>query len=197
MGRIRNDGGQDRRYRNSSGGMDNQHIHGADDMLRRIAEAKEYLRNDVTTVVGVEAVNHFKNTFQEEGFDGEKWPARRGAVRLQKKILTGQGGGDHLGDSIDYRVEGEMVIIYTDKIYGQIHNEGGEITVTPKMKRFFWAKSMEAREAGETDIANQYKYMALSSKITIKQRKFMGASDLLNGKIIAKIVRDLTRIFNT
>jgi phage gpG-like protein len=178
-------------------GLDNKNIHGADDLLRRIAEAKEYLRTDAKEVVGTEAVKHFKNNFVEEGFDGQKWAARSGAVRLQKNILTGQGSGDHLGDSIDFRIEGEIIIIYTDKIYAEIHNEGGEITVTPKMKRFFWAKHHEYKEAGDTDIANQWKYMALSSVIKIKQRKFIGQSNLLNDKIVAKLTTDLKRIFNS
>lgn len=178
-------------------GLDNQNIHGADEALRRLREAKEYISNNITTVIGVEAVKHFKHNFQEEGFDGERWPERRGAVRLQKKILTGQGSGDHLGDSIDYRVEGKTVIIYTDKIYAKIHNEGGEITVTPKMKGFFWSQYYEAKGNGETDLANQWKFMALSEKITIKQRKFMGASALLNKKIAEKIGRDLTRILKS
>lgn len=176
--------------------LDNNNIHGADDMIRRLQEAKLYLKEDVGEVIGVEAVNHFKNNFQEEGFDGNKWASRKTKVHLNKKVLTGQGGGDHLGDSIDYRVEGNSTIIYTDKEYAQIHNEGGEITVTPKMKRFFWAKSMEAKENGDADLQEQYKWMALSKTIHIVKREFMGESNILNEKITAKIMRDLTRILN-
>lgn len=178
-------------------GMDNNNIHGVDETLKRLEEARLYILNDVGTVIGVEAVNHFKSNFAAEGFDGNKWAARKTKLRLNKKVLTGQGSGDHLGDSIDYRVDGNTTVIYTDKPYGQIHNEGGEITVTPKMKKFFWAKSMEAKEAGDTDLQEQYKWMALSKTITIKQRQFMGESSALNEKIISKITRDLTRILNT
>lgn len=176
--------------------MDNQNVHGADDLIRRLNEAKLYLKEDVNEVIGVEAVNHFKNNFAEEGFDGVKWASRKTKVKLNKKVLTGQGSGDHLGDSIDYKVSGNTTVIYTDKVYGEIHNEGGEISVTPKMKKFFWAKSKEAKEAGNTDLQEQYKWMALSKTITIKQRMFMGPSDQLNDKIVSKITRDLTRILN-
>lgn len=177
--------------------LDNQNIHGADEMIRRLNEAKLYLKDDVNEVIGTEAVNHFKSNFANEGFDGNKWASRKTKTRLNKKVLTGQGGGDHLGDSIDYRVEGNTTIIYTDKAYAQIHNEGGEITVTPKMKKFFWFKSMEAKENGDADLQEQYKWMALSKTITIVKREFMGESPILNDKIIAKITRDLTRILNT
>ena len=175
-------------------GLNNENIHGADELLKKLNQAKAYLNNDVNEVIGVEAVNHFKKNFADEGFDGNKWAARKTKVKLQKKVLTGQGGGDHLGDSIDYRVDGKTTIIYTDKVYGQIHNEGGEITVTPKMKKFFWAKSIEAKEIGDTEAQEQYKWMALSKTIKIVKPEFMGQSAQLNEKIISKITRDLTRI---
>jgi len=175
-------------------GLDNQNIHGADVLIRKLNAAKAYLQNDAPEVIGTEAVKHFKKNFVDEGFDGVKWASRKTKVKLQRKVLTGQGNGDHLGDSIDYRVEGRTIIIYTDKVYAQIHNEGGTITVTPKMKGYFWAMSKQAKEAGDTEMAEQYKAMALSKEITIIQRKFMGESPLLTNKIIDKIKRDLTRI---
>lgn len=177
--------------------LDNQNVHGADELIRKLNAAKQYIAQDVPEVIGTEAVKHFKSNFVNEGFDGKKWAPRKTKVRLNKKVLTGQGSGDHLSDSIDYKVKGNTITIYTDKVYGEIHNEGGTITVTPKMKRFFWAKSMEAKEGGDLDLAEQYKWMALSKKITIVQREFMGESSQLNDKIVNKITRDLTRILNS
>jgi phage gpG-like protein len=176
--------------------LNNQNIHGADEMMQRIAAAKEYLKDDVKEVIGTEAVKHFKSNFITESFDGDKWAPRKTKVSLPKKVLTGQGAGDHLGDSIDFKVSGNAITIYTDKIYAEIHNEGGEIAVTPKMKGFFWAKSREAKEAGDLELAEQFKWMALSKVIKIVQRKFMGESNVLNNKITDKIKRDLTRILN-
>ena len=178
-------------------GLDNKNVQGLDDLLSRINQAKQYLARDVQEVVGVEAVNQFKSNFVQEGFDGNKWASRKTKVKLQKKVLTGQGSGDHLSDSLDYRVEGNTTIIYSDKVYAQIHNEGGTITVTPQMKKYFWAMSMQAKEAGDTDLQEQYKWMALSKEITIVQRMFMGESKDLNQKIISKIERDLNRILNS
>jgi phage gpG-like protein len=174
--------------------LDNQNIHGADALVAKLKAAKRYLQQDAPEVIGTEAVKHFKQNFVNEGFDGNKWASRKTKTKLQRKVLTGQGNGDHLGDSLDYRVEGRTIIIYTDKVYAQIHNEGGEITVTPQMRKYFWAMSMQAKDAGDTDMADQYKAMALSNQITIMQRKFMGESPLLTNKIIDKIKRDLLRI---
>jgi phage gpG-like protein len=176
--------------------QNNNNVHGVDELLKKLEAAKLYLKEDVQEVIGTEAVNHFKENFVKQGFDNDKWAARKTKVKLQKNILTGQGSGDHLSDSIDYRIEGNTIIIYTDKPYGKIHNEGGQITVTPKMKRFFWAKSIEAKQGGDLDLAEQYKWMALSKTINIVKREFMGESPVLNNKIIDKITRDLKKILN-
>ena len=177
--------------------MDNENVKGADALIAKLKEAKLYISTQVQEVVGTEAVRHFKQNFKEEAYDGNKWEARKTKTSLDRKILTGQGSGDHLGDSIDYKVEGNTIIIYSDKVYAEIHNEGGEIIVTDKMKKFFWAKNKEAKDAGDSDLAEQYKYMALSKKIVIPQRKFMDNSEKLNEKIISKITRDLSTILNS
>jgi phage gpG-like protein len=178
--------------------LDNQHIHGADALLAKLKAAMQYIQNDVPKVIGIEAVKHFKENFVNEGFDGNKWQNRKAKQQLQRTILTGQGSGDHLADSIDYRIEGSTIVIYTDKPYGQIHNEGGTITqqVTPKQRAFFWAKHKEAKEGGDTETAGQYKAMALCKQltITVPKREFMGNSPQLNNKITNKITRDLTRL---
>lgn len=180
--------------------LDNDNIKGADDLIRRLTAAKSYIAHDVNKVVGVEAVNHFKEGFQNEGFTDkslEKWKSRktkRSGGTNGQKVLSKSG---ELGDSIDYRIEGKTTIIYSDKVYSQIHNEGGEITVTPQMRKFFWAKSHEAKEAGDTDLQEQYKFMALSKVIKIEQRKFMGESKVLVDKIINKIERDLIKILKS
>lgn len=178
-------------------GLDNQNIKGADEMIRKLQAMKSYINEDVPEIIGTEAVNHFKNNFQEEGFDGDKWESRRSQRQGStggQKVLTYSG---ELSESIDYRIQGTTIIIFTDKPYGEIHNEGGKITVTPKMKGYFFAKSKEAKENGEIELANQYKAFALSKEIIIKQRKFMGQSPVLIGKITDRIKRDLTQIANS
>ena len=176
--------------------LDNENIHGVDAMIAKLNAAKQYMREDVPEVIGTEAVKHFKQNFVDEGFDGDKWAARKTKIKLPRKVLTGQGSGDHLSDSIDYKVSGTTITIYTDKVYAKIHNEGGTIEVTDQMKKYFWAMYYQAKEGGDSDMQDQYKAMALSKEIIIKQRKFMDMSEKLNNKIIAKIKRDLTNILS-
>lgn len=179
--------------------LDNKNIHGADEVLKRLEEAKQYLQQDVYEAIGIEAVRHFKMAFTDEGFTDKnltKWSARKTKTKLQRNILTGQGSGDHLADSIDYKTTPPTVTIFTDKEYAQIHNEGGEITVTTQMKKFFWAKHKEAKDGGDSEMAEQYKYMALAKKITIPKRQFIGNSETMMNKISEKVQRDLNKILN-
>lgn len=161
--------------------LDNKNIHGADDLLRKLEAAKNYLLNDVQEVIGTEAVKHFKANFVNEGFDDNKWAARKTKVKLNKKILTGQGSGDHLSDSIDYKTEGNIITIYTDKVYAEIHNEGfdGQESV-PEHERTRKGKKETVR--------------AHSRHMVMPKREFMGPSDQLNQQITDKITRDLNRI---
>ncbi len=93
------------------------------------AALKKLFNNDLPRIIGVEAVNHFKENFQNEGFDKVKWKEvkrrenswSRGADRT-RKILTGKTGD--LGRSIHYRTESGKAIIFSDLIYAPVHNFG-------------------------------------------------------------------------
>lgn len=83
---------------------------------------------ELPRIIGVEAVNHFKDNFQKEGFDVPKsWQEvkrrtwGRGAD-ASRKILTGRTGD--LGRSIQKRVEQTRVIIFSDLKYAPVHNYG-------------------------------------------------------------------------
>jgi hypothetical protein len=78
--------------------------------------------------------------------------------------------------------------------YAAIHNNGGKIPVTPKMRKFFWAKYYERAgnvtklKSGKASASKRnvalssevqfYKNMALTKRahITIPQRQFIGTT---------------------
>ena len=169
---------------------------GAEEIKGALQAAINYIKNDAKQVIGTLAVQHFKNAFRLGGLGKKKWEgrkiARSGSTNGQNVLIQ---TGD-LMESIDYRISGNDVIIYSDLLYAEIHNEGGEITVTAKMRKFFWAKHYESKEAGETDAAELYKRCALAKKIIIPERRFIGPDPELDEKVIAKIQRDLTNILN-
>lgn len=175
--------------------MNNEHVKGADELIRKLQAIQQYVEYDIPVVIGVEAVNHFKESFVNEGFTNQsldKWTPRktsRAGSTNSQPTLTKTG---ELADSIDYRVEGRTVVLYSDKKYAQIHNEGGIIAVTDNMRSYFWSQYYLAKEAGNTTLMAQFKSMALAKEIKIEKRQFMGESEVLNKRIADKILRDLT-----
>lgn len=177
--------------------LNDKNITGADELMQKLKELATYIENDVPEVIGTESVSHFKNNFERESFDGStKWKTRAtkrsGSTNNQKTLSK----SSDLSESIDYKVEGKTIIVFTDKVYAQIHNEGGEITVTSQMKKQFWALHYQAIEDGDADRASQFKSMALAKKIVMPQRQFIGESQELIDKIVAKLTRDFNKIIN-
>lgn len=179
--------------------MDNEYVHGADEMARKLQELQQYIDNDLPIRIGTEAVNHFKEGFQNEGFTDkslQKWASRkikRAGGTNSQKILSKSG---ELADSIEFRVEGQKIIISTDKKYAEIHNEGGVIAVTPQMRKYFWAQHYMAKEGGDADLADSWKALALAKEIKMPKRQIIGESEALNERIAIKIEGDLNRILN-
>jgi len=133
--------------------------------------------HDVAIITGKQAVDMFKENFQQESFNGKPWQEvkrrqdsrnfkviSRGKNKGQsravnaygsRKILTGDTGD--LGESIKYKYMGNAsVTIYSDKPYAAAHNEGtrtagrGNRTVIPQ--RQFMGPSPELDKIVETEL---------------------------------------------
>ena len=101
-------------------------------------------------------------------------------------------GSNHLMMSTDYYVpKPGTVVIISDTPYSNTHNEGEEIGVTTKMRKYFWARHLEDKkrygaEAPETEF---WKRMALKkpgSHIKIPRRHFLGPD-----KAVDRTVNDI------
>ena len=101
-----------------------------------VAKAYHFLRTDAPKIVGIEAKKHFQDSFQrnKQGFTDTKlvkWKDIKESTKKRKRrkygsltpILTGEG---HLRDSIEWEADYNKVEISSDKVYAQIHNEGGQ-----------------------------------------------------------------------
>jgi phage gpG-like protein len=79
-----------------------------------------------------------------------------------------------------------VVGVSSDVKYASIHNEGGQIKITPKMRRYFWAMYIETKQ-------EYWKGLALTKKehIIIPQRQFIGDSEALFKSIDRMIVKEL------
>lgn len=130
----------------------------------------------------VELSDEFDRNFQRGAFFNEVWPAKRsgGPSHL---VQTGK-----LRRSIQSVITGNRLKFTSSEPYAAIHNEGGEITVTERMKKYFWAKF---KQTGQ----QHWKYLALvktGSKITIPKRQFLGSSPEVE-RAIERVIDDNVR----
>lgn len=117
--------------------------------------------------------------------------------------------------SIRSRTTENSIIFYTDLPYAAIHNDGGEIKVTKRMKGYFWHKYYEAtgsfgrkkdgtlrktkKNARLTTEADFYKWMALKkegSTIKIPRRQFLGTSPEVEQAVRKIIEENISEYFN-
>lgn len=136
----------------------------------------------------VELADEFDKNFERKGFFNEKWEDRKHDGKGSLMFVTGK-----LRRSIKSEVAGNSIVFSSSEPYASIHNSGGEITVTEKMKAYFWAKYYEivgkithtkkgsvahsSRNMELSEMAQWYKNMALmkvGSKIRIPKRQFIG-----------------------
>ena len=128
-------------------------------------------------------------------YNGPEWqePMRRelgfsGAGGQYGTLLS---GSNHLMMSTDYVPMTGRVLIRNLVHYASVHNDGDQIPVTQRMKKFFWAKHYEAEELrgkGSAE-ADFWKNMALKKpggRIKIPRRHFLGPD-----RAVDKIVKDV------
>lgn len=157
------------------------------DIVRQTKELQEFMDNDLLDIIEVEGLNHFEESFDNEGFTDkalEKWKPRKttdkkgrditryrtnrvgkagklnrfGQKNKGRAILTGHGtGGNKLRHSLKADKIKGGVAFSTDKPYAERHNEG---------------------------------------KDDMPKRQFMGASEQLDKKVIDKIDKTLNKIFD-
>lgn len=151
------------------------------------------------------ALAHFKHSFSNQGFTDvslKKWPDRIGGPRNQGRAALMSRGVLKRGLRIKKTSINGAIVGMDDAVkYADIHNEGGEIKVTPQMRRFFWA--MYYKTGGKNNrtkgnaLPQFWLSMALTTKesLTIPKRQFIGDSVALERKIIAYVEQELKILF--
>lgn len=153
--------------------------------------------------IRIELLDEFGRNFERKAFFATAWQRKKGNYRSDKPLLLDTG---NLRRSIRGFTTKNSVVFSSNLAYSYIHNHGGEITVTKKMKSYFWYKYKEAtggfgfvkKENGESkkielsSEANFYLSMALlklGSKIKIPQRQFIGMAPEVE-QAVRKIVEE-------
>lgn len=161
--------------------------------------------------IRVEMGDEFDRNFERQAYFSEKWQRRRSPSMNRETLLVDTGT---LRRSIRSRTTETSVIFESTLPYASIHNEGGEIVVTARMKRYFWVKYYETqgafsrtkggtlgkskRNAKLSTQAEFYKHMALMKvgrTIRIPRRQFLGQGEEVE-RLVRGIVEDtLTSFF--
>lgn len=142
----------------------------------------DFIKNIISDV-RVDLSEEFDRNFERKAFFDKKWkgtnlPNKRGSLLMRSGKLR---------RSINSKENGTQVTWNSSLPYASINNNGGEITVTEKMKSFFWAMAYKAGMAAGTGDserskrlsaeAQQWKNLALQkvgTKMKIEQRQFIG-----------------------
>ena len=170
-------------------------------------DIKKFMQNTLNDLK-TELTDEFDRNFQRKAFFDKAWPKNK--LLNQKGSMMMRNG--HLRNSIESRIQGDKIIFSSSLPYASIHNEGGSITVTAKMKRYFWAMyyqtaggmtkkkdgtaSKNQRNQRLSVEAMQWKNLALmkvGQKLTIPERKFIGHHPQVN-KMVKDVVGENLKI---
>ncbi len=169
------------------------------------------LKRRILNDVRIEAASEFDRNFETQSFFGAAWQRQKGP-RAGQHILVKSGA---LRRSITSRTVNNSITFFTDKPYAAIHNEGGEIKVTARMKRFFWAMyykangglgrrkdgtlrrdQKNARLSSEAEFWKHLALMKVGATVKIPRRRFLGTHPELEREITAVIEKRLEEYFD-
>lgn len=145
--------------------------------------------SQILTDIKVKLGEEFDRNFERKAFFNEKWKSTK-LTNSRGSLMMRTG---NLRNSIRSELRGSSIVFSSSMPYAEIHNSGGELKVTPQMRKFFWAMyyknsnaltkkkngdfSNTARNRKLTIEAQQWKALALKpigSTIKIEKRQFIG-----------------------
>ncbi len=170
--------------------------------------------------ISVEIGDEFDKNFERQAFFSRAWARRKSPTRPGGHILLDTSD---LRKSIHSRIEGDSIVFYSELPYAAIHNEGGVIKVTERMKRYFRARFYESQGFGrrqdseprktlsdgafyawtskmklnkESEFWRVMGLMKVGSVIRIPQRQFLGNSPEVEEAVREIIEDNLTEYVN-
>lgn len=174
-------------------------------------EVKKVFRR-ILKDIAVELGEEFDQNFERQAFFSRAWARRKSPTHPGGHILVDSGG---LRKSVMSRTTDSSITFYSNEPHADIHNEGGEIKVTEKMKRFFWHKYYSAtgsfgRKKGaerrndkrtnqlvtEGDFWKAMALMKVGTTIRIPKRQFLGTSPEVEAAVRQIIEENLTGYIN-
>ena len=84
--------------------------------------------------IKVELGDEFDRNFEREAFFSQSWARRKSPTRPGGHILVDTGA---LRRSVRSEIRESSIVFFSDLPYAAIHNEGGGIMVTARMKLYY------------------------------------------------------------
>ena len=151
--------------------------------------AEDFLKSIIQDIE-VDLTQEFDKNFERKAFFNKKWPQTKHTYSRGSLLLR----SGRLRRSVRSRNTTGQISWSSNLPYASLHNEGGEIIVNQKMKRFFWAMFYKSNNAIVYNVrkkaaantkrnrslsteANKWKALALlkiGTKLTIDQRQYIG-----------------------
>lgn len=168
------------------------------------------LQSRIISDIRVELLDEFDQNFVRKAFFDRPWPSRNYPGRRGSLLqVTGRGRRGIRGTK-----SSTGVTFSTDTSYMGLHNSGGKVQITPRMRKYFWAMyyksagdmthSSKKRVANNTarnrklsDTAQFWRNMALTKKqtITMPQRQFLGDHPKVRTAVRQIIDNNMQRAF--
>jgi len=143
-----------------------------------------YKTLNIPKIMAFESIKFSKEAFIKGGFTDRSFIRWTNNLYNTKTLL----GSGNLMNSIKIISIGKRTAIIGSTLdYSKIHNDGGIIIVTEKMRKFFWSKFKQTNQ-------DFWKRCALSDQINIPKRQFIGHSYMLEQKIKRIIESKLKKI---
>lgn len=155
---------------------------------------KQLLRK-LPALIGNTALNFYKDSWNREAYidaTRERWPKRKRTTGKARRTLVKTG---RLRRSLRYRTQGNLIRIFTDVPYAQIHNEGGRVSGTASVKAHTRRPSRRVRRP----VAVRAHTRRVS--FNMPQRQFMDIpgtrmSRLLEKRLRLLVERAVTQVVN-
>tara|TARA_R110002020_G_scaffold376644_3_gene587729 strand:+ start:1256 stop:1762 length:507 start_codon:yes stop_codon:yes gene_type:complete len=139
-------------------------------------------------VIANEAKEFFIGNFDSQSWDGKRWK-EPGPGRERPGLPILEQSGDLRGNIEVIQANKKAVKVGTEGLpYAAIHNYGGRIRITPRSRRYFWAKHKE------TGLAFWRNMAMAKGPIKMPQRRFIGNSPKLDKIILQNIYKELSKL---
>lgn len=115
------------------------------------------LKKNILTDLKVDLLDEFDQNFTRKAFFDKPWLQRPREGKGSLMIVSGRGRRSIRGE-----VSGSGVRWLSDTDYMGIHNRGGKVPITPKMRRYFWAQYY--KNAGQITMTKKTKRAASTQR---------------------------------